>query len=104
MQLTVTQNAVDWFKRDWRFQPGDEIRIFIRYGGGGTSFSLGLRKERARNIGLSTKTSDVVFYLDEEDVWYLENRDLTIDYDDNQDDILYIFTQQAPVSHSRSPQ
>ncbi|XOS91734.1 hypothetical protein ACLMAB_25430 [Brevibacillus laterosporus] len=33
MSITITPQALAWFKKDWGFKSGDSIRFFVRYGG-----------------------------------------------------------------------
>ncbi|RKN84851.1 HesB/YadR/YfhF family protein [Paenibacillus ginsengarvi] len=80
MKLNVTDAAVFCFQKEWRFRPGDSIRIYVRYAGGGEDpYALGIMSGKPLDIGLSTVAGGITFFMEETDVWYLEERDLTLD-------------------------
>lgn len=84
MQISVTKPAVEWFKQEMDAKEGDYLRFFARYGGCSTvqsGFSLGMSKESPRTMGISAVADGITFFVEEEDLWYLDNRDLTVDYD-----------------------
>jgi len=95
VKLEVTRSAMTCFKEEWGFKPGDFGRIFIRYGGCSTvqsSFSLGIAKEEPREIGLSTTQDGITFYMEKDDVWYMDGKDLIIDFDKDVDEIVFQYT------------
>lgn len=78
-----------WFTDEWGFRAGDYVRVYVRYGGSG-GFSLGLSKTRPPRQAVAQFTADhITFYVDADDEWYFEGRDLEIDYLPNEDDIEY---------------
>lgn len=81
MKLIVTPAAVSCFKNEWGFREGDQVRIFVRYSGMGEDgpYSLGISHDTPMHIALSTVQDDITFYMEHNDVWYLEGRELTID-------------------------
>ncbi|MFD1954888.1 Fe-S cluster assembly protein HesB [Paenibacillus thailandensis] len=80
MALTVTAAAVDCFKKEWGFGEGENIRIFVRYVSGGREpYALGITRDDPINAALSTSEGGLRFYMETNDVWFLEGRDLTID-------------------------
>ncbi|GED30593.1 MULTISPECIES: HesB/YadR/YfhF family protein [Brevibacillus] len=83
MNLTVTAAAVDWFRQEWGCEAGDTIRFFVRYGGVSTvqdSFSMGIAKEQPNEIGLSTTVDGITFYMEKDELWYMNGQGLTVDY------------------------
>ncbi|MCM3593764.1 HesB/YadR/YfhF family protein [Brevibacillus borstelensis] len=94
MKLTVTQSALAWFEEECGFQSGDYVRFFARYGGSSTiqdSFSMGFTKEEPDNIGLSTEVNGITFYIVEDEVWYLDGKDMLVDYRKDRDEIVYLY-------------
>ncbi|MFC7394761.1 HesB/YadR/YfhF family protein [Scopulibacillus cellulosilyticus] len=90
MKLTVTPAAVTWFKEEWDFEEGDQIKLFVRYGGDSTihaAFSMGIVKDEPKNIGISTIADGITFYVEQDELWYLDGRDLTLDYSQEKDEI-----------------
>lgn len=95
MKLTVTAQVLDWFKTDWRLTSGDAVRIFVRYGGSSTvqtAFSLGITKEDPKEIGLSTTADGILFFMEQDDIWYLSDKDLTVDYKQATDEVIFQVT------------
>ncbi|GEB33836.1 HesB/YadR/YfhF family protein [Brevibacillus parabrevis] len=83
MKMTVTEAAVAWFKEEWGCQEGDSIRFFVRYGGVSTvqdSFSMGIAKELPNEIGLSTVIDGITFYMEQDELWYMNGKGLIVDY------------------------
>lgn len=90
MKLTVTSKAVDWFRQEWGCQEGDMIRFFVRYGGVSTvqdSFSMGISKEQPNEIGLSAIVDGITFYMEQDELWYINGKDLTVDYKPETDEV-----------------
>ncbi|MFF2482496.1 HesB/YadR/YfhF family protein [Paenibacillus sp. NPDC058071] len=84
MKMNVTTAATARFKEDWGFKAEDSVRIFVRYSGGGEdAFSFGIMKDTARYPAVSTMQEGIHFYMEENDAWYLDGKDLTIDLRDD---------------------
>jgi uncharacterized protein YneR len=64
---------------------GDSIRFFARLGGCSTvqsGFSLGMTKEKPRSAGISSVLEGITFFMEQEDLWYLNDQNLIVDYDE----------------------
>lgn len=93
MKIQLTEEAVNWFKDEFDMEAQDEVRIFVRYGGEGgfqQGFSLGITKELADHPAIQEVIDDVTFYIEEKDLWYFDNQDVTISYNKVKDEIEYI--------------
>jgi uncharacterized protein YneR len=100
MKLMVTEQAFDWLKRELNLQAGDSVRLFVRYGGCGgvhAGFSLGIHKEKHKKCGLEHTLHNIRFFMEQEDVWYLDGRDLIVDYDPETDEIRYRIEPIEPI-------
>ncbi|MDR6123291.1 uncharacterized protein YneR [Bacillus sp. SLBN-46] len=83
MNIHITNEAVAWYKRELGLKKGDYVRFFARYGGCSTvqsGFSLGISTDEPIDIGTQTMVDGIVFYIEEKDVWFFDDHDLTIDY------------------------
>ena len=92
MKMTVTQPALEWFQSEWGFKSGDYVRVFVRYGGNSTiheGFSLGIAKEEPKEIGMFATIEGITFYMEQDDVWYVNDKELTIDYQQKTDELLF---------------
>lgn len=90
MKLVVEQPAARWYKSEMGLADGDSVRIFVRLGGCGSvhpGLSLGVIKDVPRSAGLSEAVEGVTFYIEEDNIWYLENKDLRISFDEKFEEI-----------------
>ncbi|MOA32426.1 Iron-sulfur cluster biosynthesis [compost metagenome] len=91
MKIEVEQPAARWYKSEMELNDGDSVRIFVRLGGCGSvhpGLSLGVTKEAPRKIGLSEKVEGVTFFIEEDNLWYLENKSLRISFDEKHEEIM----------------
>lgn len=88
MSMSVTERAIGWFQAEWGFRQGDAVRLYVRYGGN-NGFSFGIRREQPWDIGDSVTKSGIIFFMSSDDLWHLEGKDIVIDYDAQDDDIIY---------------
>ncbi|GAA3401295.1 HesB/YadR/YfhF family protein [Paenibacillus hodogayensis] len=80
MKLSVTDAAVFCFSKEWGFREGEHIRVYVRYAGGGEDpYALGIMSGKPMDAGLESKAGGMTFFMEETDLWYLEERDLTLD-------------------------
>lgn len=95
MKIIVTQQAVAWFEQEWGFRTGDFVRIFVRYGGHSTvheAYSLGITREEPKEMAASTTERGITFYMEQDDLWYLNEKDLRIDVQPGTDEISFLLT------------
>lgn len=85
MKLTVEQAAARWYKEQMDLSDGDALRIFVRLGGCGSvhpGLSLGITKDTPRSAGLTHEIEGILFYMEEDNLWYLNDKELRISFDD----------------------
>ena len=90
MRIIVEQPAARWYKQELSLAEGDSLRLFVRLGGCSSvqpGLSLGVIQDTPRNPGLQHKVEGLTFCMEEENLWYLDNRDLHIRFDEQQEDI-----------------
>ncbi|MFD1774486.1 HesB/YadR/YfhF family protein [Paenibacillus rhizophilus] len=98
MSVSVSPEAASWFKRELGLTDGASIRLFPRYSSGGglhPGFSLGIAVEPPGRPGLEAACEGVVFYMEEQDLWYMDGYNLSIVYSTEEDDIEYRY-EPAP--------
>ncbi|MEK3882494.1 HesB/YadR/YfhF family protein [Paenibacillus sp. PL2-23] len=84
MNLVVEQAAARWYKEQMGLSDGDSLRIFVRLGGCGSvhpGLSLGITKDVPRKPALSQQVEGVTFFMEEDNVWYVDNKELRISFD-----------------------
>lgn len=92
MNMKVTKGALDWYKEELDLETGDHVRFFVRYGGCSNvqkGFSLGVSKDQPMNAGISTEVEGITFFIEESDLWYFDNHDLSVTYSDQSEEPVF---------------
>eukprot|EP01122_Echinamoeba_exundans_P011116 TRINITY_DN4312_c0_g1_i1.p3 TRINITY_DN4312_c0_g1~~TRINITY_DN4312_c0_g1_i1.p3 ORF type:complete len:111 (-),score=9.70 TRINITY_DN4312_c0_g1_i1:339-671(-) len=101
MQIQVSDQAARWYKKELDLQAGTFVRFFPRYSSGGglhPGFSLGISVEEPREAGLTERSEEVTFFMEEQDLWYLNGYTLRVKYEESLDDISYIYEEEGAVN------
>jgi uncharacterized protein YneR len=96
MMIQVAEDAAEWYKRELDLAGGQSIRFFARYSAGGhihPGFSLGIEVQKPKSPGLTTTVGGLTFYMEEQDLWYLDGYNLKVEYDRDTNDIRYEYVQ-----------
>ncbi len=94
MQIFIEEKAANWYKEELDLEEADHVRFTVRYGGVGGNvpgFSLGLSTEKPEQIHCSTEVAGVLFYIEEKDAWYFEDKDLRVSFDEELDEPYFIY-------------
>ncbi|NQX46326.1 hypothetical protein HQN87_13375 [Paenibacillus tritici] len=100
MNMLISPEAAAWFKRELSLQDGAHIRLFPRYSSGGglhPGFSLGIATEQPGRPAVQFEQGGLIFYMEEQDLWYMEGYSLSIVYVEAEDDIEYKY-EPVPVA------
>ncbi|MFY3792028.1 HesB/YadR/YfhF family protein [Ureibacillus sp. MALMAid1270] len=92
MNIVVTDEAFNWFKKEMEVEPGDFIRFYARYGGSSPfheGFSLGMNRETPHDIGVESIVNGVHFYIEKDDEWFFNQHDLHVVVNKKIDEIAY---------------
>ena len=92
MKITLTDAALEWFKKEMEVKKDDTIRFYARYGGSSPfheGFSLGMTREEPIEIGVQTVVDGVTYYIDEQDLWFFNEHNLRVDVDSTMDELQY---------------
>lgn len=79
----MTDEAYKWYQEELDLEKEANVRFFVRYGGLGgqvPGFSLGISEAEAENIHTSIEINGVTFFIEEDDAWYFEGKDLVITF------------------------
>ncbi|MBB5174812.1 HesB/YadR/YfhF family protein [Texcoconibacillus texcoconensis] len=98
MKITITDEAINWFKDELDLQGNESVQFFVRYGGSPqlkTGFSLGLAVKDPENIGSETIRNGIRFYVEDDDLWYFEDHDFDIHLDEKWKEIRYHFPEKT---------
>lgn len=94
VSFTLTETAARWFMREMQLQPGDHVKFYVRYGGmngPGNGFSLGVRAADPVHMGEKVVIDGITFFMEQDDLWYLEDHHVTIKHNEQTDDIEYVY-------------
>lgn len=96
MKLIITNDALDWFKKEMEATKGDYIRFYARYGGSSPfheAFSLGMNRQEPHDIGVETVEDGIHFYIENDDLWFFNEHDLHVKVDSTLDELKYEYTK-----------
>ncbi|PBB04858.1 MULTISPECIES: HesB/YadR/YfhF family protein [Salimicrobium] len=86
MNITVSEEAAQWYKEEMDLTEGDAIQFFVRYGGSGglqPGLSLGMKIETPYEPVAETNVEGILFFVEKADEWYFDTYSLKITYDEN---------------------
>jgi uncharacterized protein YneR len=95
MKLEISESALAWFKDELGLADGDKVKFFVKYGGSSPvqpGFSLGISpRETPRHIGVSTTAGGILFFIEEDDLWYFDKHDLYVQYNEQHDELEFMY-------------
>lgn len=97
MDLHITKEAAEWYKKELAIQDSGYVRFFPRYGFGGhiPGFAIGINQEKPEEIKVSTVAKGITFYIETKDAWYFDDiKALEITYDEKLDEPALNFTEK----------
>jgi uncharacterized protein YneR len=95
MKLEVSKEAAQWYINEMNLQNGQKLRFFVRYGGCSTvqsGFSLGVEIAEPFDIGVQTNIEDILFFIEEKDLWYFDQHDLVISLNEKLNEPVFEYT------------
>lgn len=88
MTITITEAAIEFYRREMNLSEGDELYLYVRVGGVGSGgFSVGIQKGAPAIDAHRYTKSGIHLYISDEDEWYFDG--MTIDYDKDYDAVTY---------------
>ncbi|MCT8137987.1 hypothetical protein H1D32_09595 [Anaerobacillus sp. CMMVII] len=99
MKFSISEKAVDLYITEMGLRPGDSLRLYVRVGGCGSGgFSVGVTKDQPSPTSFVTTVSNIQFFVEEEDFWYLNG--MTIDFDE---DLNYLTFENPNIKDTDNP-
>lgn len=93
MKLKITERANDWFKKELGVTNGDFVQLYVRYGGFSSyhaGFSLGISMKEPMDPVIMTEKGGITYYVEKNDEWYLNNKNLTVDINEKLNELQFI--------------
>lgn len=94
MKIIVSQESVNWCKKEMGVNKGDAVRFFVRYAECGDlhdDFLLGISNVTPNDPSITLVVDGITFYVEGMDSWYFEGRHLYVDYNQKIDEKEYTF-------------
>lgn len=94
MEINISDDAIEWFQQEMEVASGDSIRFFVRYGGSSKlqpGFSLGVAKDEPNEAAVETTHDQVMYFIEESDVWYFDGHDLHVTVNDELHELEYSY-------------
>ena len=94
MELTITPEALTWFKDELLLEKGDSVRIFGKYGGATNvhvGFSTGIEVTTPHMPLVEKEMDGLTFFTEHGDDWFFADYHLTVSLDDKTGEPSYIY-------------
>ncbi|ANU23412.1 HesB/YadR/YfhF family protein [Planococcus donghaensis] len=96
MQINISNDALDWFKKEMEVTSGEAVRFFVRYGGSSKlqpGFSLGVTKDQPYEIEAKVEEDHVTYFIEKSDAWYFDGHNLDVSVNDDLHELDYSYTK-----------
>lgn len=84
MNLTVTDEAAQWYEEELDIDNNVNLRFYARYGGSGglqPGFSLAITLEDPAEPIAETTPGKIHFFIEANDEWYFDEHSLEVSFD-----------------------
>jgi uncharacterized protein YneR len=98
MEIVISDGALKWFKNGMGLMKGDQLRFYARIYGSSPvqkGYTLGFDKEKSINSVASTERDGILFFVEENDLWYFNGHDLHVDYHEKEDDLEFKYVKKS---------
>ncbi|HLU22464.1 HesB/YadR/YfhF family protein [Lederbergia graminis] len=97
MQITISDNAISWFKESMKLQQGDKVKFYSQIYGSSPvqdKHALAFTKDNDPiDIAVRTEVEGIEFYVEDTDVWFFDGHDLKVDYDPDEDELKFDYVK-----------
>jgi uncharacterized protein YneR len=97
MNLTLSKEAISWFKEEVGLTKGDHLKFYAKIYGSSPvqeSYSLGFAKDYPIDIIASMEVDGIVFFIEQSDLWYFNGHDLHVEYNEKIDELEFKYIKQ----------
>ena len=93
MEIKISEDAFKWFHEEMEVAAGESVRFYVRYGGSGLQpgFSLGVTKDQPYETAAEVKEDDVLYFIEQKDLWYFDAHDLLVSVNDELHELDYAY-------------
>ncbi|UOQ42950.1 HesB/YadR/YfhF family protein [Halobacillus salinarum] len=82
MNLTLTEQAANWYEKELDLPKDASLRFYVRYGGSGglqPGFSLAIKRQTPENPIAEENINEVTYFVEEEDSWYFDDQSIIVE-------------------------
>jgi uncharacterized protein YneR len=101
MLISIDKGAVQWFSKEFEVNKPFSVRMFPQYSGFGEKhkgYSLAFSAEEPSNIGYTQEVNGINFYVEGNDVWFFEDTETLLSFNDQLDEIQVSFKERHSVN------
>ena len=94
MELTITPQAIAWYKEELLLKEGDSLKISGKYGGATNvhvGFSTGIEKTTPHQALLTKEIEGITFFTEQGDDWFFADYNLSISLDEKLNEPMYTY-------------
>ncbi|MGP4059939.1 HesB/YadR/YfhF family protein [Halobacillus sp. H74] len=84
MNLSVTEEAAQWYEEELDIDENKDLRFYVRYGGVGglqPGFSLAIKLEDPAEPIAETEVGNIRYFIEADDEWYFDGHSLKVHFD-----------------------
>jgi uncharacterized protein YneR len=97
MNIVISKTALQWFKDEVELKTGDKVKFYPKVYGNSPvqeGFSLGFTVDNYPiDIITSFEAEGLLFYIEERDVWFFNEHDLHVNFNEEMDEVEYSYTK-----------
>lgn len=98
MQLSISKEAANFYKKQMELSEGNSLRLYVRVGGcGSAGFSVGVSIDSPSSRAYVTAVDGIQFFVEEDDFWYLDG--INIHYDADLDQLNFEHEEKEDIDH-----
>lgn len=95
MEIVISESAAKWFKDEVGLIKGDKVKFYAQiYGKSAVqeNFSIGFSVDNDPvDMIVKTETEGLMFFIEGTDLWFFDEHDLHVDYNEKMDELEYSY-------------
>lgn len=97
MKITLSKEAISWFKNEIGLEKGEYIKFYSKIYGSSPvqeSYSLAFAKEDPIDMAASAVEEGIIFFVESSDLWYFNGHDLHVEYNHENDELEFQYIKE----------
>jgi uncharacterized protein YneR len=97
MTIRISSSALIWFKEEVGMTTGDKVKFYPQIYGSSPvqgSFAIGFSVDNTPiDMVVKTEIEGLTFYIESTDLWFFDEHDLQVDYNEKRDELEFSYTK-----------